>query len=227
MVPADSTGISPVPAYSGYPTQQKHFPYGTITPYGMPSQTSPVTFLSIPRVLQPRTCRDMYGLGSSAFARHYSRNHYYFLFLRVLRCFSSPGSHSLRNIPCGMGCPIRKSADQTVCAGPRSLSQLATSFFASESLGIPRTPLSTWTPRVPSCTHSGFVRVTKYQIPIMKPSIRRPHSLLNMSMNLPQPPYGTAHVKSAKSKIQTTGCPGFPERRCSSRTFRYGYLVTT
>ena len=32
------------------------------------------------------------GLGSSAFARHYSRNHCYFLFLRVLRCFSSPRS---------------------------------------------------------------------------------------------------------------------------------------
>jgi hypothetical protein len=29
------------------------------------------------------------GLGSSAFARHYLRNHYYFLFLEVLRCFSS------------------------------------------------------------------------------------------------------------------------------------------
>ena len=34
------------------------------------------------------------GLGSSAFARHYSRNHYYFLFLWVLRCFSSPRSLS-------------------------------------------------------------------------------------------------------------------------------------
>ena len=32
------------------------------------------------------------GLGSSDFARHYSRNHCCFLFLRVLRCFSSPGS---------------------------------------------------------------------------------------------------------------------------------------
>ena len=32
------------------------------------------------------------GLGSSDFARHYSRNRSYFLFLRVLRCFSSPGS---------------------------------------------------------------------------------------------------------------------------------------
>ena len=48
------------------------------------------------------------GLGSSAFARHYSRNS--FLLLRLLRCFSSPGSP-----PCGycgfatVGFPIRIS----------------------------------------------------------------------------------------------------------------------
>ena len=33
-----------------------------------------------------------FGLASSAFARHYSRNLNWFLFLRVLRCFSSPRS---------------------------------------------------------------------------------------------------------------------------------------
>ena len=32
------------------------------------------------------------GLGSSAFVRRYLRNRCFFLFLRVLRCFSSPGS---------------------------------------------------------------------------------------------------------------------------------------
>ena len=32
------------------------------------------------------------GLGSSHFARRYSGNRSFFLFLRVLRCFSSPGS---------------------------------------------------------------------------------------------------------------------------------------
>ena len=32
------------------------------------------------------------GLASSAFARRYSRNRCFFLFLRLLRCFSSPGS---------------------------------------------------------------------------------------------------------------------------------------
>ena len=31
------------------------------------------------------------GFGSFPFARHYSENRFYFLFLRVLRCFSSPG----------------------------------------------------------------------------------------------------------------------------------------
>lgn len=42
-------------------------------------------------VLQPRAMRrHIPGLGSCAFARHYLRNHSYFLFLRVLRCFTSP-----------------------------------------------------------------------------------------------------------------------------------------
>ena len=41
-------------------------------------------------VLQPHPCRNMDGLGWSPFARHYLGNHCYFLFLRVLRCFSSP-----------------------------------------------------------------------------------------------------------------------------------------
>ena len=43
-----------------------------------------------------------------------------------------------------VGCPIRISTDQIVCADPRSFSQLITSFFASESLGIPRAPLFTY-----------------------------------------------------------------------------------
>ncbi len=41
-------------------------------------------------VRTPRRTRR--GLGSSGFARRYSRNRFFFLFLRLLRCFSSPGS---------------------------------------------------------------------------------------------------------------------------------------
>ena len=48
-------------------------------------------------VLQPRYCLNNTGLGSSAFARHYLRNHFYFLLLWVLRCFSSPRSPPLRD----------------------------------------------------------------------------------------------------------------------------------
>src|SRR6478609_5999777 len=49
------------------------------------------------KVPRPRTCNayqlsHMPGLASSAFARHYSRNRGCFLFLWVLRCFTSPRS---------------------------------------------------------------------------------------------------------------------------------------
>jgi hypothetical protein len=42
-----------------------------------------------------------------------------------------------------MGFPIRKSSDRCVCATPRSLSQLITSFFASQTQGIHRVLLVT------------------------------------------------------------------------------------
>ena len=42
-----------------------------------------------------------------------------------------------------MSCLIRTPADHVLFADPRSFSQLTTSFFASESLGIPHTPFLT------------------------------------------------------------------------------------
>ena len=53
-----------------------------------------------------------------------------------------------------VGCPIRISTDQLVLANPRSFSQLITSFFASESLGIPRAPLITYFYFALSLVHS-------------------------------------------------------------------------
>ena len=92
-------------------------------------------------VLQPRACRDTRGLGSSPFARHYWGNHCYFLFLQVLRCFSS-----LRWPPALLGCPIRRSAGQGSFAPNRGFSQLITSFVASGSQGIHQVPLSPFLP---------------------------------------------------------------------------------
>ncbi len=89
------------------PRSHSNFVYRTLTVYGRPSQAVQLSEQFVtPRqrgstdrmVPQPRTrnaCRlsHAHGLGSSAFAHHYSRNHYCFLFLRVLRCFTSPRPH--------------------------------------------------------------------------------------------------------------------------------------
>ena len=67
----------------------------------------------------------------------------YFLFLRVLRCFSSPRSPppDTGGIPAKpVGCPIRRPADQRPLAPTRGLSQLVTSFIASASQGIRHAP---------------------------------------------------------------------------------------
>ena len=49
--------------------------------------------------------------------------------------------YSVNDHPDGWGFPIRKSSDQSVLATPRSLSQPATSFIASQCQGIRQTPL--------------------------------------------------------------------------------------
>ena len=101
-------------------------------------------------VLQPPACLDRRGLGSSPFARHYWGNHCCFLFLQVLRCFSSlrwpPDLRDAipsgwRVVPFGDPRAIRRSAGQGLFAPNRGFSQLITSFIASESQGIHLVPL--------------------------------------------------------------------------------------
>ena len=55
------------------------------------SKTVPVPLVSNIAVLQPQHCRNNAGLGSFPFARRYSGNRCFFLFLLLLRCFSSEG----------------------------------------------------------------------------------------------------------------------------------------
>ena len=54
--------------------------------------------------------------------------------------FASAYSRMPESLPAG--CPIRRSTDQGIFAPPRGFSQLITSFFASESLGILHVPFS-------------------------------------------------------------------------------------
>ena len=72
----------------------------------------------------------------------------YFLFLQVLRCFSSlrlPLHNAYRRPAFSRtGCPIRKSRDQRSFAPTPGLSQLITSFIASVSQGIRHAPFNTF-----------------------------------------------------------------------------------
>ena len=65
------------------------FAYRTVTSFGSAFQRLRLRlarFLLVPQPLLRRT-----GLGSSPFARRYLGNRFYFLFLQLLRCFSSLG----------------------------------------------------------------------------------------------------------------------------------------
>ncbi len=146
------------------------FIYGAVTLYGRPFQTVLLTlsYPSFNHFPQPRfrdAAKNDYcgpatpdspcgssGLGCSEFARHYYRNHGCFLFLWVLRWFTSLGSlhttmNSSHDNQCShwLGSPIRKSPDHRLLASPRGLSQLATSFIAYLRQGIHTHALSSLT----------------------------------------------------------------------------------
>ena len=112
---------------------------------------------------QPRSCNACQlshttGLASSAFARHYSRNHNCFLFLRVLRCFTSPRSlqHPYRfkvrspdMTPVFRGFPIRTSTDQSSFTNSP---WLIAGYNVLHRLLMPRHPpiaLSSLSPKIP------------------------------------------------------------------------------
>ena len=128
------------------------FAYAAITLYGLSFQRGSANHrIGNSTVADPTTPiapKGATGLGSSEFARHYYRNHYCFLFLQVLRWFTSLGllvpAYGFSGPSYGFavrGCPIRKSPDQSLFAAPRGLSQLTTSFIASLRQGIHRVPL--------------------------------------------------------------------------------------
>src|SRR5690625_5880977 len=88
MVLPDSDGISRVPTYSG--SNESRQCIRLLDCYTLrfifPDDSTNILF----PLWCPTTPAEA-GLGSSRFARRYSGNRVYFLFLRVLRCFSSPG----------------------------------------------------------------------------------------------------------------------------------------
>ena len=147
MVPPRSDRVSRAPPYSR--TRKLPYPYRAVTVCGAPFQTLPV------RVSWP--------LAWSAFARRYLRSRCCCPFLRLLRCFSSPGSpHAAMDSPHDTaksgGCPIRRSEDQRALAPPLGFSQRATSFIASRYQGIHQMPLSCRARAQPQARASGSSR---------------------------------------------------------------------
>ena len=150
MVPLSSVRISRVPTYSGFRFARSVFRLRDFHPlwFTFPGNStihSDTMSQSLPQA------HYRLGLGSSDFARHYFRNHCCFLFLRVLRCFSSPGSpcitiYSLCNntVLTVLSSLIRISTYHWIFAPPRSFSQLVTSFFGAMYQGILRKPFVAW-----------------------------------------------------------------------------------
>ena len=150
MVPPYSHRVSRVRRYSGYRWLFRLFVYRTLTFFGWTSHSIPLNLYNTVFCPNPESITTL-GLASSAFARHYLRNLGWFLFLALLRCFSSGGSPHIPidsvydvKILLLTDCSIRTSADQYLLAIPRSFSQLTTSFVGSQCQGILPALLLAW-----------------------------------------------------------------------------------
>ena len=76
--------------YSGVICVRLAFAYGTFTLFGVSFQTSSANLLQS-RIDDPQPRMQASGLASFPFARRYLGNRCFFLFLLLLRCFSSEG----------------------------------------------------------------------------------------------------------------------------------------
>ena len=90
MVPPASHRVPRVRWYSGYCCLKIPFAYGAITHYGGSSQSLLLKILMAYAVRNP-CCIATTGLACFPFARRYLGNRCFFLFLLLLRCFSSEG----------------------------------------------------------------------------------------------------------------------------------------
>lgn len=155
MVRPDSRRVSRVPRYLGTKQKTNSFRLQGCHPLwqafpDLSTRSLLCNFLHIlqfcslvPQHLYHNGCilsRDT-GLGSSAFARRYLRNHFVFFssgYLDVsVRPLTPLASDQASPWP---GCPIRESPDLWMFAPPRSVSPLTAPFIGSLPLGIHHTP---------------------------------------------------------------------------------------
>ena len=147
MVLAYSDRIPRVPPYSGYSLPLNNFAYGAFTLFHRAFQhCSAIVLCGLWSPLPQSYYYVWFGLFRFR-SPLLSESLFYFLFLRVIRCFSSPGSPHYamysRNDTITLlmvRSRIRISTDHGLFATPRSFSQLVTSFFGAMYQGILRKP---------------------------------------------------------------------------------------
>ena len=100
MVPPTSRKVPRVSRYFGYCQLLSDFMYGAFTLFGRLSQNLSIILKQyLMQSITPECTHS--GLGWFHFARRYSGNRFFFLFLLVLRCFSSQGSRRMAmDSPC-------------------------------------------------------------------------------------------------------------------------------
>ena len=143
MVLAYSDRIPRVPPYSGYSLLLNNFTYEAFTLFCRAFQhCSVIVFDELWSPSPHRYCYLWFGLFRFR-SPLLSESLFYFLFLRVIRCFSSPGSLHYTIYSCNdtitllmVRSRIRISTDHGLFATPRSFSQLVTSFFGAMYQGI-------------------------------------------------------------------------------------------
>ena len=143
MVLAYSDRIPRVPSYSGYSLPLNNFIYRAFTVFGCAFQHSSIIILCEFWSPSPQLYYYLW-FGLFQFRSPLlSESFVYFLFLWVIRCFSSPGSlhitiYSLYDTITLLmvSSLIRISTDLCSFATPRSFSQLVTSFFGAMYQGI-------------------------------------------------------------------------------------------
>ena len=125
------------PWYSGSRPACRPFAYEGLALSAVPSQALPLGRASLLPVLNPGGPRAP-GLGSSRFARRYWGNHFCLLFLRLLRCFSSPGCLPFGSCDMArMGLPHSETrGSMPTCGSPR----LFAAYRVLRRLETPRHP---------------------------------------------------------------------------------------
>lgn len=141
-----SRRVSRVRRYSGYSQVLSCFAYRALTFFGT---TFPGVFGYTPSILLCESSTPYINIRFGLLPLRsplLGQSFIYFLFLSVLRCFSSRGSLHYTMCSCNdthiliwVRSRIRTSTDLCSFAAPRSFSQLVTSFFGAWCQGILRT----------------------------------------------------------------------------------------